>query len=94
MDGQSAVQLKKLRKQLDGFRHWILRGIRWKFRVGRKLMILEFDAEPFGSGPLPALFSILPGKVDECCTHTSGKRVGQYKLEHHTYCYRTDAGVP
>jgi hypothetical protein len=65
VSGQSAVQLKKLRKQFGGFRNWILRGIRRKFGSHRKLVILEFDAEPFGGRPLPALFSILPGKVNE-----------------------------
>jgi len=58
--------VQKLRQQLDGFRHWILRGIRRKFASAhRKLVILEFDTEPSGGGTLPALFSILPGKVNE-----------------------------
>jgi len=64
--GESAVELKKLWQQFDGFGHWILRGICRNFgSVHRKLVIPEFDAEPSGGGTLPALFSILPGKVNE-----------------------------
>jgi hypothetical protein len=95
MGGQSAVQLKKLRHEFHGPGHWLVWGFRRKFGgVHPKLAILELDTEPSCGGPLPALFSILPGKVDKSYTHTSGKRVSQYKLEHHTHCYRTDGGIP
>ena len=65
MGSQSTIQLNKLRHELR-LERWFLWGIRCNFvGVRAKLAVLELDTEPFGGRPLPALFSILRGKVNE-----------------------------
>jgi hypothetical protein len=59
-------------------------------RRGRhnSLAILKLNPEPFESGTLPSLLSILPGQVNYGDSSTSREKIGEYELEHDKQSYR------
>jgi hypothetical protein len=80
--------------KLEQFWQEIVRAGFYTRRGGHdRLAILKLNPEPFESGTLPSLFSILPGQVNYGDSSTSREKIGEYELEHDKQSYRLGANL-